>query len=205
MQTPDDAPASCSVEAKPVDVPTLELVDNTVATPLINQQLDELRTFFGCVEGAAQLAAFIQKPAVSGRLLDFLVTTYSQLHLCPVGDSDVRTIYEQALDRARGRANFDPFNRQAHGISVRARIGTTVLQTALAQLNFMRWFYVHRVDQFVSAHHENIAQSMKRTYKAVNAEKRLMARAGQKRKRKALIEKPCPALMISGEFAVNIM
>ena len=136
-----------------------------------------------------QLVPFMDDSGVSGRMCDYLMTTYSMKYSCPVGDSDVRHLYELALKEAHGRRFFDPFNRTVSGIPVRFVVpvsGNTVTST-VAQMNFVRWFYTFRINEFIAANKVRIAQDMRSTYRRINLEKKTLSQSGEKRKRPALI------------------
>ena len=132
---------------------------------------------------------------VSGRLLDYLMTSYSKKNFCVYASDgrDVRTKYEAALNSAGGRCNFDPFNRKAYGLQVELRYtaeGSTAehqIMSTVAQLNFVRWYFISGVYRYVAKNHRAIATDMTYTYRRINEEKRQLVFAGVKRKRQPLV------------------
>lgn len=154
-----------------------------------------LQTYFTEEKTTQQLLPFMEDSEVSGRMCDYLMTTYSMKYSCPVGDSDVRHLYELALREARGRRYFDPFNRTVSGIPVQFRHPAqsaapgqgALLTSTVAQMNFVRWYYTFGIDKFIAENKTRIAQDMRFTYRRINQEKKELSQSGHKRKRQALI------------------
>jgi hypothetical protein len=151
---------------------------------------------------------------ISGRLLDYLVTTYSKKTFCVYNDDgrDVRTMYRAALSAAGGRCNFDPFSRKAYGVEVRVAWqeplgGVNEVISTVAQLNFIRWYFISGVSVYVTNHHQAIAEDMTLTYRRVNKEKHEFAAAGVKRKRQPLIgnEDDYGVLLYEGTTTVKLL
>jgi len=148
-----------------------------------------LQTYFTEEKTTQQLLPFMEDSEVSGRMCDYLMTTYSMKYSCPVGDSDVRHLYELALREARGRRYFDPFNRTVSGIPVQFKhpAQLALLTSTVAQMNFVRWYYTFGIDKFIAENKTRIAQDMRFTYRRINQEKKELSQSGHKRKRQALI------------------
>jgi hypothetical protein len=134
-----------------------------------------------------QLIAFINEKKISGRLFDFLVTTYSRKHLCQVGNSDIRTLYDLELQSLNGRFYFDPFNRKTIGYIVRiCEDGSTtnVWHTTIAQMNFVRWINVTGVYNFLKENLLLVQRDMSETFRVIRKERKDDELIGIKRKRK---------------------
>jgi hypothetical protein len=138
-----------------------------------------------------QLLPFMNENEISGRMCDYLMTTYSRKYSCPIRNGDVRHFYDMALKEAHGRRFFDPFNRTVSGIPVRFKVPKTSppveMTSTVAQINFVRWYFSFGINEFIAAHKLKIAADMRNTYRRINSEKKQMTLAGSKRKRQALI------------------
>jgi hypothetical protein len=144
---------------------------------------DALVLYFTEERIVSQLVPFMEEKEVSGRMCDYLMTTYSRKYSCPVQGSDVRQLYDMALREARGRRFFDPFNRTVSGFPVTFQSRTSTV----AQMNFVRWYFSNGINDFIALHRQRIATDMRSTYRRINQEKKQICLVGGKRKRQALV------------------
>jgi hypothetical protein len=150
--------------------------------------LESLCSYFTEQRVCEELVPFMTEKSVSGRMCDYLVTTYSKKRYCPVGTStlDIRHLYEMSLREAGGRCLFDPFNRISSGLVVQFQcpVSNILRKTTVAQMNFVRWYFSNGVNGFVARNQKAISQDMRVTYQRIKSEK--VALAGKKRKRQSL-------------------
>jgi hypothetical protein len=113
-----------------------------------------------------------QTQQLSFRLLDFLVTTYSRLHVCQYtvreDDGHTRLVNirhsAQTLLSALHKRSLDPFRRvnkcMKDGGLLEFGYGDKVVKTTMAQLMFFRWALYDRVLDYAQAHLEEIRTAM---------------------------------------------
>ena len=136
---------------------------------------NNLKVYFSNERIENQLIVFINEKKISGRLFDFLVTTYSRKHLCQVGNSDVRMLYDLELESLNGRFYFDPFNRKTIGYIVRIfEVGSTLnfFDTTIAQMNFVKWINQSGVYTFLKENVEAVQRDMRETFRIIRKERK---------------------------------
>ena len=159
---------------------------------------ESLQAYFNKKKIQEQLLPFLIEKNISGRMCDYLMTTYSKKNWCPVPDTDidVRQSYNFTLREAGGRCFFDPFNRVSTGIAVTViKDGRRLHCTTLAQLNFIRWYFFNKINVFLMNNRAAISNDMRETYRDM---KKLTtdSAAGIKRKRKTLFDKCRETVMV---------
>jgi len=159
---------------------------------------ESIKEYFDKNKIQEQLLPFLFEKNISGRMCDYLMTTYSKKNWCPVPDTDidVRQSYNFTLREAGGRCFFDPFNRVSTGIAVTViKEGRRLHCTTLAQLNFIRWYYLNKINVFLMNNRAAISNDMRETYRDM---KKLTtdSAAGIKRKRKTLFDKCRETVMV---------
>ena len=170
---------------------------------------DGLLAYFSPERVILQLIPFIDEKKVSGRVCDYLVTTYSKKYFCPLKEMDVRQLYNITLRESGGRCFFDPFCRISSGIPVRFRpprdSDAPLRTTTVAQMNFVRWYYTHGVCEFVSRNKQLISTDMQLTYRRIKSENKSLQLSGVKRKRKALVGHEGHATIFVGKKTVVLL
>jgi hypothetical protein len=118
---------------------------------------------------------------------------------------DVRQLYNITLRESGGRCFFDPFGRISSGTPVALVYADKTWTTTIAQMNFIRWYYVHGVDEFVARNRHLISADMQATYRRIKLENKAMVKSGIKRKRKALVGHNGHATIFVGKKTVVLL
>ena len=139
---------------------------------------------------------------VSLRSLEWLVTNHSKANKIILYNEklkqriDIHNSYEVQSNFYK-RCLFDPFCRSSRVYFTYKvknlktnEIENVVLVTTIGQLNFMRWANQYGILDYARAHHAEIQKTMEDVLTAVNKEKKLYKKLGQKRKRRELTQQP---------------
>lgn len=136
----------------------------------------DLTEYFTLERTIEQLIPFMTEKKVSGRMCDYLLTTFSKKNYCPVGNYDIRHLYDLVLRESGGRTYFDPFNRISSGVEIFFSINSVKRTTTLAQMNFVRWYYFNGIHEFIQKNRSVIVADMRNAYRQKSS-------VGKKRKR----------------------
>lgn len=119
------------------------------------------------------------KGALSGRVYEHLLNVYCHRVHCAFGDvEDLDTEYQQECQRFL-KKNFTYFRRGTHHIvypPINARKGEP-LQTNMAQMRFLNWIAIKKVDKFILDNMESIMQSRSMQTRAKTVAKRVAKNA----------------------------
>lgn len=130
-----------------------------------------------------ELVPFIEgKNNISGRMCDYVLTTFAKKNFCPAGEYDIRQLYDLTLRESGGRYLFDPFSRISSGIPVTFSLNDTKFTTTVAQMNFVRWYHRHGINDFMVKNKRRISEDMKQTYRRIKQSSPI----GSKRKRQSI-------------------
>lgn len=162
------------------------------------QRLREMSGFYTDKMILALLVPVItQTFDVSLRALDWFAVNFTKKHkiLCKVdlggGRTDVINIFSHYRDQLRHwrRRMFDPFRRRKR-ICFCHPVDGTVLETTVAQLNFLMWSYNFGIIEQARAHLQAIEVDMVTTLAESKRRRQEERRAGGKRKRTELTHAP---------------
>ena len=124
--------------------------------------LRSLRHFFGDPLHGAMLKRTLDPTRdqhVSLRLIDWICTTYSKQHRLLFARSngsvvDIHSSYKSHL-RSYGKSRFDIFRR---GKKISINVDGEVIETTIAQLNFIRWLINHDVLAYLEENKEKMIE-----------------------------------------------
>jgi len=159
----------------------------------------DLVVYYSPEKITAELVPFIEgKDNISGRMCDYVLTTYAKKVFCPLGEYDIRQLYDLTLRETGGRCHFDPFSRLASGIPVHFEHEGRLFTTTVAQMNFVRWYYRYGLDTFMVKNRRRISEDMKKTYRSV----KLAPKSGVKRKRQVSSNDKHCTVVLFGEKTI---
>lgn len=147
-------------------------MDLAVATVDNNSQLllDSLVQFFNVHENHRELVAILDhsinqyNTKISLRILDWFVTNYAKKHQTSYMLQDgtlfeVYPAYKQML-KSFSKKQFDPFCRRTR---TEIALGDVLIETTVAQLNFLRWCFQNSVLLYLSKHYKDVETDMVKT------------------------------------------
>ena len=156
------------------------------------ERLKELAPYFSeALQRDVLVPVATQTFDVSLRVLDYTCTNYAKkTRVLTTGSPPVHvfSLYKDWLRHYR-RKTFDPFRRRER-IYFRSPCDGTVLDTTVAQLNFLRWALTYDILAYVRRHAAVIERDMLATLGESKRRRQAMEAQGLKRRRAELSRAP---------------
>lgn len=132
--------------------------------------LETLVQFFSAPEHHRELVAILDhspnkyNAKISLRTLDWFVTNFAKKNQTSYAIQDgqmfeVYPSYKQML-KSFSKKQFDPFCRR---VRTEITVGDVLIETTVAQLNFLRWCFENAIIAYLSKHYKDVESDMIKT------------------------------------------